>query len=102
MAYARLGKDAEARAILERLGDPARGKYWSSTFRAALLTTLGDRAGALAALEDAYEERDFQLAGAMHSKWFEPLHGEARFRRLVTLLGQEKRVEHARQAWSKG
>jgi tetratricopeptide (TPR) repeat protein len=95
IAYARVGQLEKARAIFDMLNNPGRGKYWSSTFRALLLMSLHDRSGALAALEQAYEEHDYQLPAAMHFKSLLPLHDEPRFQRLVRLLGQERRVEYA-------
>jgi hypothetical protein len=93
--YVRVGQIDKARAIFDKLNDPARGKYWSATFRAWLLMTMGDRSGALSALEQAYEDRDYQLPPALHFKCFLPLHREPRFQRLVHLLGQERRVAQA-------
>jgi tetratricopeptide (TPR) repeat protein len=99
IAYARVGRQAEARSILERLSRPAKGKYWPPTQKAAILAALGDRDGALTALETAYAEKDWWLPQALHWLWLVSLHGEPRFERLVRLTGQEKRVREARIAW---
>ena len=100
VAYARVGDVESARRIFNEL-DSRPDKYWSPTFRGVLLLELGDRNGALAALEQAYQDRDWQLAPALHYKMLAPLHGEPRFERLVDLLGQRPRVERLRD-WLRG
>jgi TolB-like protein len=92
VAYARVGDLATARGIYEDLANRS-GKYWSPTLRGVLLLELGDRSGALDALEQAYADFDWQLPPSMHYKMLAPLHGEPRFERLVDLLGQRRRYE---------
>jgi TolB-like protein/DNA-binding winged helix-turn-helix (wHTH) protein len=95
VAHARVGDLESAQAIFDELNRRS-GKYWSQTFRAILLLVLKDRDGALSALEQAYRDRDWQLAPALHYTILVPLHGEARFERLVDLLEQRPRVERLR------
>lgn len=93
IAYARLGRRADAVKIVEQLTDSTRAKYWRPTERASVLVVMKDHDGALSALEQAYDDRDFMLVEAMHRKVFVPLHEDARFQRLVRLLGQERRAD---------
>ncbi len=98
IAYARVGDTEHALQIYNELSNGIPGKYWSATERAMVLVALNDRAGALSALERAYRERDELLLDAVHAKRLAPLIEEPRFRRLVKLLGQERRVYAARPA----
>jgi tetratricopeptide (TPR) repeat protein len=112
------GNEAEARASLENLArlleapeavqarlhdDPAAWSRWYlertesasprlhvSAYSVALLKLdLGDRAGALEALERAFEERDGFLVHVGVDPRLEPLHDEPRFRKLLGKLGLE-------------
>jgi TolB-like protein/DNA-binding winged helix-turn-helix (wHTH) protein len=95
VAYARLGREHEARAIMAELSSAHPAKYWPPTEKAMILVALRDVDGALAALEEAYRERDWNLPPSLHFHYFEPLYGEPRFERLVKLLGQERRVHRS-------
>lgn len=92
IAYARVGETERALQIYNELSGGAAGKYWPPTESAMVLVALNDRAGALLALERAYRERDELLIDAIHAKRLAPLRNEPRFRHLVRLLGQERRV----------
>lgn len=65
--------------------------------RAGILMALKDHEGAIVALQNAYTARDPLLTETLHYRQFLSLHGDARFQRLVELLGQERRVEHVRR-----
>jgi class 3 adenylate cyclase/TolB-like protein/Tfp pilus assembly protein PilF len=94
VAYARLGKVEEARAIYDELVAAAdAGQYWSPSFQAMLLVALGENEKALDALEEAYRIRDGLLTSELHLKNLLPLHGDARFERLVDSLGQRQRLD---------
>jgi tetratricopeptide (TPR) repeat protein len=93
IAYARVGDLYQARQIYDSLASGAAGKYWSPTEAAMVLLALNDRAGALSALERAYRERDEMLIETLHTKRLAALAGEARFRKIMQMLGQERRVE---------
>jgi hypothetical protein len=61
-----------------------------SPYSVALLKLdLGDRAGALDALESAFEERDGFLVHVGVDPRLEPLHDEPRYRKLLGKLGLE-------------
>ncbi len=77
------------RWYLERMESASSRLYVSSTTVALLKLDLGDRAGALEALERAYEERDGFLVHLAVDPRLEPLHDEARFRNLAGKLGLE-------------
>ena len=78
------------RWYLEKLEAAASSELYVSPFGIALLKLeLGDRAGALDALERAYEERDGFLVHLAVDPRLEPLHEEPRFRALVGNLGLE-------------
>jgi TolB-like protein/DNA-binding winged helix-turn-helix (wHTH) protein/Tfp pilus assembly protein PilF len=102
VGYAQLGEPEKARAILRWLEDPNRGKYVHPTWRAWILVALGDNDAALAALEQAYAERDWVLADVPHTKHMLPLYGQPRFERLVKQLGQERRMAYAAQVYGGG
>lgn len=93
---AQMGDLAAARDYLRWLEDSQRGKYTHPTWRAWVLVTLGDHAGALDALELAYAERDPVLIDVPHLMHMLPLHDEPRFQRLVVRLGQERRAAYVR------
>lgn len=93
---AQMGDLAAARDYLRWLEDSQRGKYTHPTWRAWVLVTLGDHAGALDALELAHAERDPTLIDVPHLMHMLPLHDEPRFQRLIARLGQERRAAYVR------
>jgi len=81
--------NAWSRWFLEKM-EAASSKLYVSPFSIALLNVdLGDRAGALDALERAYEERDGFLVHVGVDPRLEPLHDEPRYRKLLGKLGLE-------------
>lgn len=92
--YALVGDIKQARKFLQRF-EQRQPASWCA--RAGVIMALKDHEGAIAALENAYAARDPLLTGALHNRQFLLLHGDPRFQRLVTLLGQERRVEHVRR-----
>jgi len=81
--------DTWPRWYLERM-ESASPKLYVSPFSLALLKLdLGDRTGALDALERAYEERDGFLVHVGVDPRLEPVHDEPRFRNLLGKLGLE-------------
>ena len=70
--------------------ESAPSRLYVSPFSLALLKLdLGDRTGALDALERAYEDRDGFLVHVGVDPRLEPLHAEPRFRKLLGKLGLE-------------
>lgn len=98
-AYAQVGRAQEARAFLDELLKPQPGKYRSPTLLAMAMVALGDRDGALDALERARDERDSQLPQMLHTRFLRPLHEERRFQQLVEHYGQQARVQQAARAY---
>jgi eukaryotic-like serine/threonine-protein kinase len=72
-----------AHAMLEEL---SRRRFVSATAMAALHVGLGEKAEAIAALEDAHAERDGWLVYLRVERLFDPLRAEPRFQRLVASL----------------
>jgi DNA-binding winged helix-turn-helix (wHTH) protein/Tfp pilus assembly protein PilF len=90
IAYARVGNMERAREIYDELSSGARGGYWSPTEAAMVLVALNDRAGAVAAVERAYRERDELLIESIHGKRLAPLLQEPRVRQVLKSLAQER------------
>lgn len=93
--YALVGNVVRSRQFL---GEFERRQSASWCARAGVLMALKDNEGALSALEQAYDVRDPLLIETLHYRRYLPLHGDPRFRRLVELLGQERRVENVRRS----
>ena len=94
-ALAAAGRIAEARAVLEEMRDKSRRTYVAPLDLAVLLTALGDRADALAALERAYEERNALLWARLHFPMFDTLRSEPRWTALAQKLGRTAPVRSA-------
>ena len=84
-AYAKSGKRDEALAILGKL--KTTKEHVSAAELAALYVGLGDNEGALALLERAYRERDYQMQYLKVEAHYDPLRSNARFQDLVRRLG---------------
>jgi non-specific serine/threonine protein kinase len=82
-ALAAAGRTREAREIRGRLGKLASQRYVSPLSLAQLDAALGDRSGALSALEAAYEERSWGLAFIGLEAALDPLRKEPRFAQVV-------------------
>ncbi|HUG24315.1 winged helix-turn-helix domain-containing protein [Piscinibacter sp.] len=83
---ARLGHDAEARALLGQLESRSRQRYVPPSSLAAVHTALGDTAAALAALERAFDTRDTRLTFLKDDPRLAPLRSEPRFGALLRKL----------------
>jgi eukaryotic-like serine/threonine-protein kinase len=86
-AYARLGEDAKALAIIDRLFNLRRQKYIPAYNFAVVYTALGRTDEAMLWLERAFDERSDFLIYLGVDPIFDPLRGDARFRRLVRRVG---------------
>ena len=82
-ACARAGLRNEAQQILARLEEQARTKFVTGWAIAAIRLPLGDRDGALAALENAYDQHASEILPLKYDPLFDELHGDARFEALV-------------------
>jgi Tfp pilus assembly protein PilF len=79
VVLARAGRVAEARAIAAQTDDAAKVRYFPPYFRALLHAALGERDVALALLEEAKHDGDWQLAWAPYDPGFDVLRGDPRF-----------------------
>lgn len=79
-SYAAAGRSEEARTILAELSHDNAEEAWG---RAYVLVELGDKDGALRALEAAYEHRHQFMLWLDRVPTFQPLHGEPAFEALV-------------------
>jgi serine/threonine protein kinase/Tfp pilus assembly protein PilF len=84
-ALAKAGRRAEAEAILREL--KTTKEYVSPGELAVLYLALGDKEGALALLERAYDEHDLQLRYLKIDPHFDSLRSEPRFRALIRKVG---------------
>ena len=86
-AYALAGRKTEARKILEELKQQARRRYVSSGTVADLYGALGDKDGAFALLEKAYDERDNMVVLLKVEPMFDSLRSDPRFTDLLRRVG---------------
>ena len=82
-ACARAGLLDEAQQILTRLEEQARTKFVTGWAIAAIRLSLGDKDGAMAALEKAYEQHASEILPLRYDPLFDDLHGDPRFEALV-------------------
>ena len=85
-AYARAGRVAEARAILDRLIVERTQRYVSPHAIAVVHVGLGEHDAALDWLERAYESHDRALVWLRVHPRLDPLRGDPRFHRLLEAL----------------
>ena len=86
-AYARAGKQREARQMLTQLLRLSQKQYVSSYFIAIIYLGLGDIDQTFAWLEQAYEERSGFLAFIGVEPMLDDLRGDARFEDLLRRVG---------------
>jgi TolB-like protein/Flp pilus assembly protein TadD len=86
-AYAKAGRLAEARKILDKLTDLSARQYVGAYPLAIVHVALGEKEEALRLLEKSFAERDFLLQGLFGSikmdKRLDPLRNDPRFQKLV-------------------
>ena len=85
----------EARALLEEMRDKSRRTYVPPHDLAVLLTALGDRVDAIAALERAYEERNALLWARLHFPMFDALRSEPRWMAIAQKLARTAPIRGA-------
>lgn len=85
--YARAGKIAEARNVMDELEKRAKRTYISPSVLAVMYAGLGDRDKAFALLDKACDERDGLLVFLKVEPSFDPLRFDARFERLLRRVG---------------
>jgi TolB-like protein len=86
VCYAHLGDRTRAKAILDRIEGAARTRYVDHTNLAEVHLAMGDREGALAALEQAYRDRSQPLLLIWFIPEFKSLHAEPRYETLLQEL----------------
>jgi eukaryotic-like serine/threonine-protein kinase len=86
-AYGMAGRQAEALAVQQRLERHARQRYITPEALASVAMGLRDTATALDWLERGYRERSFFIWMIGANPLFAPLHGSARFERLIQRVG---------------
>jgi len=85
--YARMGREADAREILTYLEELSKHQYVSACDRATIYLGLGDKRNAYINLDRAVEDRDVWLVWLSVNPRFGPLRGEARFKKLLEIIG---------------
>jgi len=92
-ALVAVGREEEARALLNELLERARREYVPPFDLALLYLALGDREQALAALEKAYDQRNALLWYRIHIPNLDSLREEPRWRALADKLGRTAPVQ---------
>lgn len=90
-AYALVGRQKDARALLDELLAWKAARFVPQRPFILLYTALGDFDRALDALEDAYEQRDPTLLGLTAKPLFARLRGQPRFDALLARLAAHRR-----------
>jgi tetratricopeptide (TPR) repeat protein len=86
--YGQSGRTKEAQAVLAEFDDLARQGRYASTYAIAVVHAgLGDRDGALAALDAAYRERSHWLLWLKRDPRWDALRADPRFQALVRKVG---------------
>lgn len=85
-AYARTSRRQEALAVIERWKEGEKKKYVMNYWVAVTYAALGDKDGAFAELEKAYQNRDWFLQRIKVDPFMDPLRGDPRFDEMVKRL----------------
>ena len=80
--YGRMGRPAEAQAVLDELSQMGRGHYVSAYDIATIHAGMGNYERAMESLRKAEEEHAFWLIALPCEPLFDPMRGEARFDQL--------------------
>jgi TolB-like protein/DNA-binding winged helix-turn-helix (wHTH) protein/Tfp pilus assembly protein PilF len=86
-AYARIGRDSDARALLAELEAKQRGATFNVATVARVYAALGESDRALALLAQGADERQRDVLGLVHDPFFAALRGEPQFARIVERMG---------------
>ena len=90
-ACARAGLRDEAQQILARLESESRSRFVTGWSIAVIRLALGDKDGALAALEIGVEQKASEILPLKNDPLFDDLQGDPRFEALVQkIVGKEK------------
>jgi adenylate cyclase len=98
ITYARMGRQPEARHILNELVERARVQYVAADRIAAVYVALGQNDNAFRWLERAAADRNANLHSIGFERDFLPLHGDARFADLLRRIGVDPAKVVSQQA----
>lgn len=87
--YARSGRKAEARKIVEDLKELSKRRYIAASVIAQLYVALGEKDQAFAWLDKAYDDHDFILVLLKVEPSFDGLRSDPRFAALLKRIGLE-------------
>jgi TolB-like protein/Flp pilus assembly protein TadD len=90
-ACARAGLRGEAQQILARLESESRSRFVTGWSIAVIRLALGDKDGALAALETGLEQKASEILPLKYDPLFDDLHGDPRFEAIVQKTVGEKK-----------
>jgi TolB-like protein len=85
-AYAKLGQREKALETIRRWKEVGKVKYISNYWVAICYAAIGDKDGAFAELEKAYQNRDWFLQRINVDPFMDPLRGDPRFKELEKRL----------------
>ncbi len=97
IAYARMGRQDDARRILRQLIDRARVQYVAAESIAAVYVALGENDEAFRWLERAFSEHSGNLDVFAFHREFRPLRSDPRFANLLRRMGVDPAKALARQ-----
>jgi len=83
VTYARMGKTAEARAVLQKLLELNQQRYIPPEFFSEIYAALGDKNEAFAWLDKSYDARSAFLPALLYSPLFDDLRSDPRFPEMV-------------------
>lgn len=86
-AYARNGRRAEARGILEEMQKHTNGRYLAAPLLARIHLGLGETDRAIERLEQGVEERSFWMTMLKMDPVYDEIRGDARFHELLRRVG---------------
>lgn len=86
-AYAKSGKREQAEAIINQWKEAETTRYISNYWAAVVYAALGEKDGAFAELEKAYQEHDWFFQRLKVDPFMDPLRDDPRFNDLVKRLG---------------
>lgn len=87
MAWARMGRRAEAEDVLDELDTLSAERYVSPFLRALIYLDLGERERVFPLIEQAYEDRSWFIRLLKVLPALDPLRGEPRFESLLKKVG---------------
>ncbi len=83
VTYARMGRTADARTVLQELLELNRGRYIPPEFFSEIYAALGEKDEAFAWLDKSYDARSAFLPALLYSPLFDDLRADPRFPEMV-------------------